>query len=404
MPCLVNRLFFRRSYPCIVFAIFLSFIFSVFTLNGCSQAGQPVKSVSAQHHENVFKFAVLCDTRSDANKSGEYGVNTAAVQAISHHIKAQGAEFVLAPGDLICGNVSWYTGKENPTPTLPGNKKQLNTFLQAALSQGVGLPGSSATITLYPVRGNHESYHQVITKKKVEEAWSEVIGNTMPTNGPEGEKGFTYAFRRHNNLFIGLEQYINADVEEKNGIGFNDKWLQDQIAANPKVEHVFVFGHTPAFSAHHQDCLAENSGLRNSLMRTVKKGRGIYFCGHDHFYARAMVPVYDPNNITINGYIQQIITPSGAPFLTGNRSDNHKWDGRYQNCDVKPRTYIDNSMGYQLVTVEGPKITVQYFATMDGASYSRDEETGAYSYEFNSKWQEWTFAVMDQFTLPAMAD
>jgi hypothetical protein len=343
-------------------------------------------------HAQSFKFAVLCDTRSNGYENGENGVNVSAVKAVCQHLKEQGAVLVLAPGDFICGNVKWY----EPTP--PANATQFQSFLKAAASQGIGLPGSNMEIPLYPVRGNHECYQQILPGDSIKAAWLKSIGYALPANGPKDEIGFTYSFTYNNSLFLGVDEYMHASSSQKKGIGLNQAWVNRVLKNNPKAKHVFVFGHTPAFAAHHKDCLGEQPLRRDVFLRSIYQRGDIYFCGHDHFYARAKVPVFKPDNSTIKGYIQQVITPSGAPFLTGNRSDNHKWDGEYQNKMVIPETYIDNAVGYQLVTVDKDKVTVQFIATYDACSYTKNS-SGEYTYTFNNNWENWNFSIMDQFSL-----
>ncbi|MCP4221358.1 MAG: hypothetical protein GY765_42425 [bacterium] len=347
-----------------------------------------------------YKFAVLCDTRSNTDKNGLHGVNVAAVHAVCRDLKSKGAEFVLAPGDFICGHVSWYS------PLPPPSELQFSALLNAAKEEGVGLPGSGAEIILYPARGNHEDYHDKLStdknyspleaKKKAMQAWLNSIGKSLPQNGPEGEKGFTYWFRKGDELFIGLDEYIHTGVPEKENIRINQPWLDKVLAQEDG--YVFVFGHTPAFAAHHTDCLGENPAARDTFLRSIFKRSGVYFCGHDHFYARAAVPVYYPGTTYAEGYMQQVITPSGAPFLSGNRSDNKKWDGVYPDADVVGETYIDNAVGYQLVTVEDDSVTVEFIATLDACTFTLDKKTGVYSYTYKDNWQDWHFAVKDQFT------
>jgi calcineurin-like phosphoesterase family protein len=337
-----------------------------------------------------YKFAIICDTRSNFNKSGTNGVNVAAVKAICRDLKNKGAEFVLAPGDLISGNIKYY----QPSP--PASTAQLETFLKAAKSQGVGLPGSKAKILLYPVRGNHEDYHQLMTKEQVMQAWTESIGKFMPSNGPVGQKGFTYWFKWKGDLFIGIDEFIHTSFFETKGIRLNQTWLDGVLSQQDG--HVFVFGHTPAFSAHHQDCLGENPSARNTFLRSIFNRSRLYFCGHDHFYARAKIPVYKEDEVAIKGYMQQIIVPSGAPFLTGSRKGNHKWDGVYKNKDVIPRTYIDNTIGYLLVTVDDSLVKIQFIGTTDSSSYTIDDKD-IYHYTFKTNWEKWQFAVKDQFSV-----
>jgi len=333
-------------------------------------------------HAQTYKFAVICDTRSDATASGRSGVNVSAVKAVCNHLVQDGALFVIAPGDFICGNVNWY-------PNRPTNDIQLNTFLQAAKSQSVGLPNGDEKVILYPIRGNHECYRNFLSEDSIKASWLRNIGNYLPNTGPSSEKGFTYSFTYANTLFLGLDQYMNADSTQKNGIEVNQAWLNKELAKYPNVKQVFTFGHTPAFAAKHQDCLAEDSLKRNAFIRSINSKSGVYFCGHDHFYARAKIPVYAENG-SIQDYMQQVITPSGAPFLTG----NSKWNGAYPNKDVVAEKYLNGYLGYQMVTVTDEEVTVKFIATADAGTYSPDSS----NYTFNNDWKSWKFEPIDSFS------
>ncbi|MBI9052920.1 MAG: metallophosphoesterase [Bacteroidales bacterium] len=336
-----------------------------------------------------YQFAVICDTRSDANNSGKSGVNASGVEAVCRHLNQSGAEFVIAPGDFICGNVDWY----KPTP--PSNDTQYSAFLEAAKKGGVTLPNGDG-IPLYAVRGNHECYQNILPKDSVKSSWIKNIGYSLPKNGPEEEIGFTYSFPYKGSLFIGLDQYMYADSTQKTGLLIDQEWLNQELNKYPKIEHLFTFGHTPVFAANHQDCLGEDSIARNIFLQSINDRSGVYFCGHDHFYARAKVPVYNQYG-GIKNYIQQIITPSGAPFLTGSRDDNHKWSGNYKNKDVVKEEYLDNYLGYQLITVEGNNVTIEFIATSDAASYTIDS-VGVYHYTYNDNWETWNFEIMDTYS------
>ncbi|MBI9034007.1 MAG: metallophosphoesterase [Bacteroidales bacterium] len=340
-------------------------------------------------YSQSYKFAVICDTRSDGDHNGEAGVNVSAVKAVCNHLKKSGAEFVIAPGDFICGNVKWYNSSESP----PSNHTQYQTFLNAAQSEGVVLPGKKGDITIYPVRGNHECYQQILTEDCIELAWTANIGYALPENGPDNEIGFTYSFLYKGSLFVGLDQYMHASADKKSGIGLDQNWLNEEIQKNPKAEHIFAFGHTPAFAAQHQDCLGEDSIARNTFLQSINGRTGVYFCGHDHFYARAKIPVYNQTG-RVDNYLQQVITPSGAPFLGG---FSPKWDGKYKNQNTETQSYMDNVLGYQLVTVDGDKVTVEFIATNDACTFCKDPE-GKYHYLYNENWQTWSFETMDKFS------
>lgn len=345
--------------------------------------------ISCQSQTKSYKFAVLCDTRSDGTSNGTSGVNVSAVKAVCKDLAQNQAEFVVAPGDFICGNVKWY-------PNPPSNDVQLQAFLDAARSQNVGLPNAGFKVTLYPIRGNHECYRDFLPEDSLKASWLRKIGHALPNNGPIDEIGFTFSFTHADALFVALDQYMHSDSTQKKGIQLNQEWLDKELLMHPEVKRVFTFGHTPAFSANHIDCLGEDSLKRNMFLQSIDSKSGVYFCGHDHFYARAKVPVY-ANDGSIKDYIQQVITPSGAPFMTASRSDNKKWSGKYSNKDVIAESYIDNNVGYQLVTVSGDDVTVEFIGTPDACTYTVDS-LGVYHYTFNDDWTKWKFKALDKFT------
>ncbi len=84
--------------------------------------------------------------------------------------------------------------------------------------------------------------------------------------------------------------------------------------------------------------------------------------------------------------------------MTGARPDNSKWNGVYEDENVIPETYIDNAMGYQLITVDDESVTVEFIGTQDGATWKQDVQ-GVYHYTYNTDWERWNFAVLDLFVL-----
>ena len=120
--------------------------------------------------------------------------------------------FYLFPGDLV-------NGSSDPTTF----ENQLTVW------RNTMQPVYDASISIYPVRGNHEDYSLA--------AWNNVFSGSyaLPANGPAGEVNLTFS-ATHNNVFIaGMDQYVtDARV--------NQPWLSAQLAANSQP-HIFARSH-----------------------------------------------------------------------------------------------------------------------------------------------------------------
>jgi len=297
--------------------------------------------------EEPWKFAVLCDTRGDSNPANLYksGVNSEVVSRIAQDIVSQGAELVIVPGDLVNG---WYTIR---TPYA----SQFATWRQAMA------PVYEAGIKVYPVRGNHEDgpfvgnvrypwppsdiNPQTAPIAELKAAYLAAFNDPwIPRNGPPGEEGLTYSFSHKNAFFIGLDEYVNP-------MKVNQPWLDSQLKAN-NLPHVFVYGHVPAFRVSHTDSLASYPKERDAFWNSLgNAGVRIYFCGHDHFYNRAHVE-------DAAGHIvyQVIVGSCGAPFHKLSFTD-------YPEGDKVVNDYHDGvHYGYALVTVDGPRVTMEWRA------------------------------------------
>jgi hypothetical protein len=296
-----------------------------------------------------WKFAVLCDTRGDSNPANPYksGLNDAVVSAAAQDIVREGAELVLVPGDLVNGHSYILTPFAD----------------QFAAWRKAMAPVYEAGIKVYPIRGNHEDgpfpKHKrypwppsadnppVLRNDELRAAFLAAFDDPwIPVNGPAGEQRLTYSFSHKNAFFVGLDHFVNP-------IKVNQPWLDGQLAAN-KLPHVFVYGHDPAFRVSHTDSLASYPAERDAFWDSLgRAGARIYFCGHDHLYNRAHV------NDRAGNTIYQVLTGAGgAPFT--------KWHPQeYAEGPKVVNDYHDQThYGYILVTVDGPKVTMEWKALL----------------------------------------
>lgn len=220
-------------------------------------------------------------------------------------------------------------------------------------------------IKVFPVRGNHDSGPERIVLPPLpsqfepppgslalleKEYTKAVVGNYIPINGPEKEKGFTYSFVHKNACIIGLDEFTGGQHK------INQQWLDRQLSENKQI-HLFVFAHEPAFEADHRDNLSFYPEDRNRFWDSIGKAGGrLYFCGHDHFYNRAMIKDSKGNPVW------QIIAGTGGGRL-------RKWSGTYKESGRVKGEYHNNDLhGYILVTVDGTKVKVEWRALADVSS------------------------------------
>jgi hypothetical protein len=283
------------------------------------------KDVNNKAAENKsWTFAVMGDTRSTSHINT--GVNDVAVRAIAEDIVKNGCDLVLVVGDMVIGD----TISDTPVD------KQFENWKNSMS------PVYSLGIKVYTVRGNHEYNNS----SNVENDYVKTLGIYNPDNGPEGEKYLTYSFTHKNAFFLGLDEYANNHTHR-----VNQNWVNSQLANNSQP-YIFVFGHEPAFKREHDDCLGLYHKDRNEFWNSIGKAGGhVYFCGHDHFYDRALV-----QDDFGHGIYQVIDGCGGAPF---EKLESPKND---ENSKFKLKYHNDIDYGYSLVTVKGNDVKIEWKA------------------------------------------
>jgi hypothetical protein len=303
-----------------------------------------------QENPTSWKFAMISDTQGDNKEiAGKSCINVAVVRAVAEDIVRENPDFALVAGDLVNG---WFkNGGTDYTVQYATWKEALRPVYQAG-------------IRVYPIRGNHNDGPERLvlpplpanlepppgTPERMKKAFREAFPESnIPGNGPAGEEGLTYGFGHKNAFIVGLDQYTGGQHK------INQDWLDRQLAENKK-NHLFVYGHEPAFETNHKDNLAFFPKERNLFWDSLGKAGGrIYFCGHDHFYNRSMILDSAGNEI------RQIIAGTGGGTLK-------TWAGKYADPRVKGEFHDSDHYGYVLITVEGAKVTLRWkgFPKTDG--------------------------------------
>ena len=285
----------------------------------------------------TVRFIVTGDTRG-----GDNGVNTTILGEIADATIAEGADFILFTGDLVNGS--------GDQATLESQLTTWRNTMQDVYDTGIGV---------YPCRGNHDTGSKA--------AWDNVFTGAyaLPNNGPAGEENITFSFTQDNVFVVGLDQYVtDARV--------NQTWLDAQFASNEQP-HVFAFGHEPAFSVQHSDCLDDYPSDRNTFWSSIAaEGGRTYFAGHDHFYNHTRLDDGDAD--PDDDLHQYIVGSGGAPLYDWNYSydgDNGSWTPQL--------IHHEKEYGYVLVEIDGSSATLTWKHRVPPGVYETNGDTFTYS-------------------------
>lgn len=219
-----------------------------------------------------WKFASIADSRGSDN-----GVNTAELTKIVNCINSENVDLVIFQGDAVTGSTN--------DATL---SSQMDTWLGVM---------SNLNCPWYYSAGNHE----------IQTATSENVLRTkvnQPLNGPAEHKEMVYSFDYQNAHFVSLNSNHYGEVHK-----VQRSWLATDLAFAMQP-HIFVMAHEPAYPAgpHVGSSLDVYASERDDFWNIMSgNGVGIYFCGHEHLYARSK-----------HGSIYQVINGTcGAPIHTG---------------------------------------------------------------------------------------
>ena len=217
-----------------------------------------------------FIFAVTADMRFFSGSNPDYDNSNYFRGALEALQNIGGSAFMLSPGDIDPpGDVKW------------------------TIDQVLG-----AIYTWYPVVGNHElpgagsepSYGANMD-------WLRAYDYGTVNSGPSGCPETTYSFDFENAHFVVLNEYCDTggdDVTDGDISNHLYDWLDADLSATTK-EHIFVFGHEPAFPrpdadngriCHEGDSLDAHPTHRDWFWQLLKDKRVVaYCCGHTHNYS-----------------------------------------------------------------------------------------------------------------------
>ena len=313
-----------------------------------------------------WKFGVMADTqwRTGLNAGGEPGscavsvINALNQQFIHHDVK-----FAIQVGDLADKEVV------DGVRTLP-------TRAQAAQSL------YNAGIGFFPLRGNHEASATAANELPLIFPQTKGYGPNVhaaknfqspilpaTATDPAGSRldGLSYAFDYDNVRCVMLDQFTRTDGTSFNGSSNNNmvdqvSWVNSVLESKPSDSHAFVFSHKNLIGQNHKDVLFGSSLTSNATARdefiSSLSANGVRFQlgGHDHMHHRSIV-----KTASGNASVGQIICASNSyKFYIPKAGD----DGR--ETPLQQELF---SIGYYIFTVDGPRVTVDFYSASHASEY-----------------------------------
>lgn len=332
-----------------------------------------------------WKFGVMADSQWAAD-DGKNPNSVAAdvISQLNEEFIAQGVELVIAVGDLA--DDGCYTAPCAPLQTRAA-------FAQALYNAGIGF---------YPIRGNHNG--QVLSALELQRLFPQTrdgVNNVTPddalalTFGTDtisfpprtgaaftvgrnfsspwelpGLEGLSYAFDHGNARFVLLDQFIQAN-NYSNTIDAQQPWIDRTLCGRPAGGHAFVFGHKHLISDDHADTLfgddpAADPLGQDAFIKSLSNNFVHYYIGgHDHMHLESVFTTTDG----VSGSVHDLALASDSFKFKSPRSPSNDavYDlpafGRLRQTRISEELY---TIGYYVFTVDGPRVTVEYFAVPAG--------------------------------------
>jgi hypothetical protein len=360
-----------------------------------------------------WKFGVMSDTQwpnSPDNKNPNVAVNV--INHINKEFIKEKVKFVIQVGDLTDK-----PGLTNANPAIVTNLDIRATFAQDLYDHGIGF---------YPLRGNHEDkpsnpggalpadyygsyareFQRIFPQTGAVPAnaglnnetpfdafiTTIVYGTPAPVTTPNFNvcsnfvseptmEGLTYSFDCGNARFVLIDQFTKlAGTPHSNLDAADVNWIGGRLSDPARPDHAFVFAHKGLITETHADNLFNSNNPTASqasidLMDTFmgflqNNGVRYHMGGHDHMHNRAIVSSRKTGS---NYKVQNIIAASDSyKFYIPPCQSLYNAQSAFRSLE-KPIAQEIFTVGYYIFTVDGPKVTVDYYAMPNGCNGDCDQ-------------------------------
>jgi hypothetical protein len=187
-------------------------------------------------------------------------------------------------------------------------------------------------------------------------------------------------------------------------------WISARLDKHKrKTPHAFVLSHQPLIGEGHQDTLFsgfanEHPKWQNAFFASLQNsGVRLFICGHDHIHQRSIITSPDGKS-----KVEELIAQScSSKFYTPKSLDDSKWFG--QKSREVSISQEHETVGYYIFTIDGPTVTVDYWADDHGhwqsdANYAQGAgraNTGVTPQFHFVKKERWSYSLNGkQFLVP----
>ena len=231
---------------------------------------------------------------------------------------------------------------------------------------------------------------------------------------PDGRAGLDYAVDYGNARLVFLDQFSTPSDPSHEVLDSSDvDWMNGQLTGRPAGTQAFVFGHKGIITQNHVDDLfgsdpTAQPALQDAFISDLQdNGVHYYIGGHDHSYNRALVQSPDGKSQVQDivaqsdaskfylpygeaGYVQRSVDSAGnvtsltTPLAKADstQTNDNIYDVQVANAQKlpgftgKPRetplAQELNHVGYFIVTVCGPEVTIDYYSAEVDPTLSPD--------------------------------
>jgi len=348
-------------------------------------AGERAGSARQGDEAPRWSFGVLSDTQwteaDDGRNPGTCAVDI--INQVNEQFIEHGVKLVVAVGDL--------TDAAGPAAT-----DLRAVYAQALYNAGIGF---------FPLRGNHDSldpaefrrvYPQTRTGlQNATPADALAVANPdraavppPPVKGspftlgsgfqsPPAMQGLSYSFDFENVRFVLVDQFDGKTNTIQPQLG----WISSVLAARPPGSHALVFGHKGLRTPFHPDNLFgtrrwADPEAADAFVETLSNhGVRYYVGGHDHMHDLSQIWARDGDGAKVT---QLVCASDSSKFYAPARSLWRRYLPAFlaQALGAPRQVPLAQELfrvGYYIFTVEGTRLTVDYYSAAVNPSLVRGD-------------------------------